>query len=242
MNRRSAAVAASQCDAATSLVFLAGEAARNVHRSVDRLRGSRLQYKFRSGEGRYRLTVRTDGSQPSNRGSIPRTATIRVGQATTPAAIVPSPASPTTRPDRPLRQHEADRLHEYFLIAARSHALTSNRENERSPLRGHNRSVRVVRSATFLDSSSSLFRSAYIEDLELRPIEFVVIHKELGDLPHLVGYLVKSRHDVLIRDGQLDEAMAARNQLSRRDILEDLRLHGNVVAARPYATIEMTNR
>src|SRR4029453_17702498 len=28
--------------------------------------------------GRYRLTVRTDGSQPSNRGSIPRTATRRV--------------------------------------------------------------------------------------------------------------------------------------------------------------------
>src|SRR5207244_937924 len=36
----------------------------------------RLKCKVRSdGEWRYRLTVRTDGSQPSNRGSIPRTAT-----------------------------------------------------------------------------------------------------------------------------------------------------------------------
>ena len=37
---------------------------------------SLLKFEVRDGEWRYRLTVRTDGSQPSNRGSIPRTATI----------------------------------------------------------------------------------------------------------------------------------------------------------------------
>src|SRR5205085_9796929 len=43
---------------------------------MDRLYQSLLKYEVRSGEWRYRLTVRTDGSQPSNRGSIPRTATM----------------------------------------------------------------------------------------------------------------------------------------------------------------------
>jgi len=59
----------------------------------------------------------------------------------------------------------------------------------------------------------------------------VLLHRLLASWSrrsHLVGYLVKGRHDVLIRDGQLDEAVAAGNQLSRRDVLEDLRLHGNV--------------
>src|SRR5207245_3676051 len=45
-------------------------------RLVDRRRSSPLECKVPSGEWRYRLTVRTDGSQPSNRGSIPRTATM----------------------------------------------------------------------------------------------------------------------------------------------------------------------
>ena len=37
---------------------------------------SLVKCEVRDGEWRYRLTVRTDGSQPLNRGSIPRTATI----------------------------------------------------------------------------------------------------------------------------------------------------------------------
>src|SRR5438552_14138113 len=44
-----------------------------------------LKYEVRSDEWRYRPTVRTDGSQPSNRGSIPRTATIQVAHVVTPA-------------------------------------------------------------------------------------------------------------------------------------------------------------
>ena len=45
---------------------------------------------------------------------------------------------------------------------------------------------------------------------------------------HGFGDLVKGRSDVIIRDGKLDEARAMRNLLSRHDIMEDLRLHGNV--------------
>src|SRR6185295_4976407 len=42
---------------------------------------SLIKSKVRSSEWRYRLTVRTDGSQPSNRGSIPRTATIFIARS-----------------------------------------------------------------------------------------------------------------------------------------------------------------
>ena len=45
---------------------------------------------------------------------------------------------------------------------------------------------------------------------------------------HTFGYFIKGRSDVLIREGQLDEELARRNRLSRHDVLEDLRLHGNV--------------
>jgi uncharacterized membrane protein YcaP (DUF421 family) len=45
---------------------------------------------------------------------------------------------------------------------------------------------------------------------------------------HFVGYLIKGRSDVLIRDGRLDEALAVRNRLTQHDVVEDLRLHGNV--------------
>ena len=45
---------------------------------------------------------------------------------------------------------------------------------------------------------------------------------------HALGNLIKGRSDVVIRDGHLDTAAAARNRLSEHDVLEDLRLMGNV--------------
>jgi uncharacterized membrane protein YcaP (DUF421 family) len=45
---------------------------------------------------------------------------------------------------------------------------------------------------------------------------------------HAFGFLIKGRSDVIIRDGRLDEAITFRNRLSEHDLLEDLRLHGNV--------------
>ena len=45
---------------------------------------------------------------------------------------------------------------------------------------------------------------------------------------HAFGNLIKGRTDVVIRDGRLDAAAAARNRLSQHDVLEDLRLNGGV--------------
>src|SRR5215475_607984 len=45
---------------------------------------------------------------------------------------------------------------------------------------------------------------------------------------HKFGILIKGRSDVIVRNGTLDEAAAARNRLSSHDVLEDLRLHGNI--------------
>jgi len=45
---------------------------------------------------------------------------------------------------------------------------------------------------------------------------------------HALGILIKGRSDVLIRDGVLDHDLARRRRLSDHDVLEDLRLHGNV--------------
>ena len=45
---------------------------------------------------------------------------------------------------------------------------------------------------------------------------------------HRFGLLIKGRSDVIVRDGSLDEAAARRNRLSDHDVLEDLRLNGNV--------------
>ena len=59
----------------------------------------------------------------------------------------------------------------------------------------------------------------------------VLLHRLLASWSrrsHVVGYLVKGRQDILIRDGELDETVAVRNRLSRHDVLEDLRLLGNV--------------
>jgi uncharacterized membrane protein YcaP (DUF421 family) len=63
----------------------------------------------------------------------------------------------------------------------------------------------------------------------------VVLHRLLAYLSqrsHAFGLLIKGRSDVIIRDGALDEAAARRNRLSEHDILEDLRLHGNVADIR----------
>ena len=52
---------------------------------------------------------------------------------------------------------------------------------------------------------------------------------------HAFGLLIKGRSDVIVRDGSLDEALAARNRLSEHDLLEDLRLNGNVRDVRDVA-------
>jgi len=59
----------------------------------------------------------------------------------------------------------------------------------------------------------------------------VMLHRVLAywaRRSHTFGRFIKGRSDVLIRDGKLDEALATRNRLSVHDVLEDLRLHGNV--------------
>jgi uncharacterized membrane protein YcaP (DUF421 family) len=59
----------------------------------------------------------------------------------------------------------------------------------------------------------------------------VLLHRGLASWSrqsHAVGLLIKGRSDVIVRDGALDEPAARRNRLSEHDILEDLRLNGNV--------------
>ena len=59
----------------------------------------------------------------------------------------------------------------------------------------------------------------------------VILHRLLAygaRRSHAVGLLIKGRSDVLIRDGVLDDDLARRRRLSEHDVLEDLRLHGNV--------------
>jgi uncharacterized membrane protein YcaP (DUF421 family) len=45
---------------------------------------------------------------------------------------------------------------------------------------------------------------------------------------HVVGNAIKGRSDTVIRDGVMDTGAATRNRLSAHDVMEDLRLHGNV--------------
>jgi uncharacterized membrane protein YcaP (DUF421 family) len=45
---------------------------------------------------------------------------------------------------------------------------------------------------------------------------------------HAFGNLIKGRSDIVIREGKLDAELAKRKSLSEHDVLEDLRLHGNV--------------
>jgi uncharacterized membrane protein YcaP (DUF421 family) len=59
----------------------------------------------------------------------------------------------------------------------------------------------------------------------------VVLHRLLASWSrrsHAFGLLIKGRSDIIVRDGALDEAAARRNRLSEHDVLEDLRLNGNV--------------
>src|SRR6188768_188908 len=59
----------------------------------------------------------------------------------------------------------------------------------------------------------------------------VMLHRVLAywsQRSHRLGFLIKGRSDVIVVDGVLDEAAARHNRLSEHDILEDLRLHGNV--------------
>lgn len=59
----------------------------------------------------------------------------------------------------------------------------------------------------------------------------VVLHRVLAycsQRSHAFGVLIKGRSDVIVRDGALDEAAAHRNRLSEHDLLEDMRLHGNI--------------
>jgi uncharacterized membrane protein YcaP (DUF421 family) len=63
----------------------------------------------------------------------------------------------------------------------------------------------------------------------------VVLHRLLAywsRRSHAFGFLIKGRSDVIVRDGALDEAAARRNRLSEHDVLEDLRLNGNVAEMR----------
>ena len=59
----------------------------------------------------------------------------------------------------------------------------------------------------------------------------VILHRVLAywaQRSHVFGNLIKGRSDELIRDGRLDEALAKRRRVSVHDVLEDLRVHGNV--------------
>jgi len=59
----------------------------------------------------------------------------------------------------------------------------------------------------------------------------VLLHRVLAywsRRSHALGLLIKGRSDIIVRDGALDEAAAQRNRLSEHDVLEDLRLNGNV--------------
>ena len=59
----------------------------------------------------------------------------------------------------------------------------------------------------------------------------VVLHRLVAlwaRASHTFGILVKGRSDVLVRDGQPDRPAMKRNRISDHDLLEDLRLNGNV--------------
>ena len=66
----------------------------------------------------------------------------------------------------------------------------------------------------------------------------VMLHRVLAywsRRSHALGVLIKGRSDVIVRDGALDVDMANRSRLSEHDLLEDLRLHGNVDDVREVA-------
>jgi uncharacterized membrane protein YcaP (DUF421 family) len=66
----------------------------------------------------------------------------------------------------------------------------------------------------------------------------VMLHRVLAywsRRSHALGNLIKGRSDVVIRDGKVDKEVTDRNRLSDHDLLEDLRLHGNVTNATDVA-------
>jgi uncharacterized membrane protein YcaP (DUF421 family) len=66
----------------------------------------------------------------------------------------------------------------------------------------------------------------------------VVLHRMLAywsRRSHALGVLIKGRSDVIVRDGHVDDRLAKRNRLSEHDLLEDLRLNGNVRDIREVA-------
>jgi uncharacterized membrane protein YcaP (DUF421 family) len=66
----------------------------------------------------------------------------------------------------------------------------------------------------------------------------VMLHRALAywsRRSHALGLLIKGRSDIIVRDGALDETLARRNRLSEHDLLEDLRLNGNVKDVRDVA-------
>ena len=66
----------------------------------------------------------------------------------------------------------------------------------------------------------------------------VVLHRVLAywsRRSHAFGLLIKGRSDVIVRDGHVDDPVAKRNRLSEHDLLEDLRLNGNVRDIRDVA-------
>jgi len=75
----------------------------------------------------------------------------------------------------------------------------------------------------------------------------VLLHRVLAywsRRSHGFGILIKGRSDVIVRDGAMDEATARRNRVSEHDVLEDLRLNGNVgaIADAAMAVLERNGR
>jgi uncharacterized membrane protein YcaP (DUF421 family) len=63
----------------------------------------------------------------------------------------------------------------------------------------------------------------------------VILHRILAywsRRSHALGVLIKGRSDVVVKDGIFDERAARRNRLSEHDLMEDLRLNGNVADVR----------
>jgi uncharacterized membrane protein YcaP (DUF421 family) len=59
----------------------------------------------------------------------------------------------------------------------------------------------------------------------------VLLHRGLAywsRRSHAFGLLIKGRSDVIVRDGKLDDPLMKHSRLSEHDLLEDLRLNGNV--------------
>jgi uncharacterized membrane protein YcaP (DUF421 family) len=66
----------------------------------------------------------------------------------------------------------------------------------------------------------------------------VMLHRVLAywsRRSHAFGLLIKGQSDVIVEDGKVNEAAASRNRVSEHDLLEDLRLHGNVAEVRDVA-------